>query len=232
MWIKICGNTNLEDAELAVKYGADAVGFVFAESPRQVTADTVRNITAELPAAIEKIGVFVDASFDRIVETVCVAGLTGVQLHFENNAGLAQRVRENFDAQNRSGRRLRILQVLHFDANQNNFGHHLKEVEKDSAIDAILVDSRTATKPGGTGIAFDWKAARESFAREAGHLRLVAAGGLGPENVTKAIEILQPWGVDVVTGVEARPGKKDPARVKTFIEAARSAGVQLLAASC
>lgn len=221
MWIKICGNTTLEDAELAVKHGADAVGFVFAESSRRVTAEQVGKITEKLPAAIEKIGVFVDADFDAIVETTRVAGLTGVQLHSE----LAARLRQHFDEAEKRAPRLRILQVVHFEAEVAGFAEHMIQAGTNAAVDAVLVDSRVGNKPGGTGVAFDWNAARESFAREAGHLRLVAAGGLQPENVERAIKILQPWGVDVVSGVEARPGKKDPERVRAFIEAARRAAL-------
>jgi phosphoribosylanthranilate isomerase len=92
-----------------------------------------------------------------------------------------------------------------------------------------LIDSRTATAVGGTGVPFDWQAARRSFA--ASHLRLIAAGGLNPENVAEAIHTLQPWGVDVVSGVEKSPGKKDSARVKAFISAAKAAAVEITTSS-
>lgn len=224
MWIKICGNTTLEDAALAVTHGADAVGFVFAKSPRQVTPEAVGEITRQLPESIEKYGVFVDADLDRIVETVHIAGLTGVQLHATD---LAHQLRKHFTNGVKGTRRLSILQVLHFDANAENFAMQLHALGRQAGpgtFDAVLIDSRTATQPGGTGIAFDWEAARESFTREEKHLRLIAAGGLQPENVAEAIATLQPWGVDVASGVEARPGKKDPQRVAAFIQAARMAG--------
>src|SRR5271163_1933981 len=98
MWIKICGNTSLEDAQLAVDAGANAVGFVFAESPRRVTRAEVRAITPRLPKTVEKYGVFVDASLEEVVETVVECGLTGVQLHGTSDPGLALRLREHFAA--------------------------------------------------------------------------------------------------------------------------------------
>ncbi len=102
---------------------------------------------------------------------------------------------------------------------------------KNPAIDAVLVDSRTATAVGGTGTRFDWQAASHGFQDSASRLRLIAAGGLNPENVTEAIRTLQPWGVDVASGVESAPGKKDPARVKAFVTAAKTAAEEITAAS-
>jgi phosphoribosylanthranilate isomerase len=215
LWIKICANTSLGDAQLAAEAGADAVGFVFAPSPRRVTAELVAKIVPQLPAALEKIGVFVDAGFDEIAATVEAAGLTGVQLHFDAPTALAAQLRERF------GAKLRILGVVHFD---------LATVERvvpmasDANIDALLVDSLTAAAVGGTGVAFDWDAASKTLFQNArARKRLVAAGGLTPENVAEAIATLRPWGVDVVSGVEAAPGRKDPAKVRAFIERARAA---------
>ncbi len=96
LWIKICANTSLDDAQLAAEAGADAVGFVFAPSPRRVTAEQAAQIVRQLPAVLEKIGVFVDAGFDEIAETVEAAGLTGVQLHFDAPAALPAQLRERF----------------------------------------------------------------------------------------------------------------------------------------
>jgi phosphoribosylanthranilate isomerase len=212
MWIKICGNTNLEDARFAAEYGADAVGFVFAPSPRQVEANQVRQIIQELPAELEKYGVFVDAGFDEIVSTVETCGLTGVQLHRSADEHLPLRLREQFAG------RISILRVLNYKA--LGFEQQLKELGQNE--DPVLVDSSTAKAVGGTGTSFDWNDARSSLQRTAPNLRLVAAGGLAPENVKEAIQILQPWGVDVVSGVESRPGKKDPKRVQAFIENSRA----------
>jgi phosphoribosylanthranilate isomerase len=232
MWIKICANTNLEDAQLAVDAGADAVGFVFAESPRQVTRAQVRTITPHLPKAVEKYGVFVDSSFDEVVETIVDCGLTGVQLHATTDPRLASRLRDHFGAATlRSGilevrqpGKLSILRVTHY---ASDFGSQLDGLRKDQAVDAVLIDSRTAKAVGGTGIAFDWQAAQTSFLRNAPHLRLIAAGGLRTENVAEAIYTLQPWGVDVASGVESAPGKKDPNKVKAFVNAVRQATAQI-----
>lgn len=213
LWVKICANTTLEDALMGVEAGADAVGFVFAPSPRRVTAEQAAAIVAKLPETIEKIGVFVDASADEIVATVRTAGLTGVQVHFEADAGLPAKLRE------RLGPRVRILRVVHFGAEA---AEELARLAGDAHIDAVLVDSRTATAVGGTGLAFDWAEAGNSLFQNAG-LRMVAAGGLTAENVAEAIRLLRPWGVDVVSGVEAEPGRKDAAKVKAFVANARAA---------
>ncbi len=231
MWTKICGNTNFEDAQHAVHAGAHALGFVFAPSPRRVTAEQVRSIAQRLPDNVELYGVFVDASFDEIVSTVNAAGLTGVQLHSNPDAALPLRLREHFAAQP-GRRRLGILSVLHFteglkagDLKAADLDAQLASLAQNHAVDAVLIDSRTAEAVGGTGISFDWQAARSSFLRKAPHLRLIAAGGLTPDNIAEAIHTLSPWGVDVVTGVEAAPGRKDPARVSAFLRRAHEAAV-------
>jgi phosphoribosylanthranilate isomerase len=211
MWVKICANTSLEDALMAADAGADAVGFVLAESVRRVSVEEVRAITPSLPASLEKIGVFVDADFDELAAAIEECGLTGVQVHSGCEARAAARLRERFSQQ-----RLRILKVIHF---QQGLEAELRAAQADQAIDAVLIDSRTATLLGGTGLRFDWQAARGSFAGM--QLRMVAAGGLSPENVGEAIATLQPWGVDVASGVEAAPGKKDAAKVRAFVNQAR-----------
>jgi len=221
MWIKICGNTNLEDAQLAVEAGADAVGFVFAESLRRVDTVEVSRITPHLPHIVEKIGVFVDASFEEIARTATESGLTGVQLHVNHDRLLPSRLRDHF------GPALRILQVVHY---APDVGDQLDLLRQNRAIDAVLIDSRTAKAVGGTGTTFDWRGASRSFHDSSSHLRLIAAGGLSPENVVEAIRILRPWGVDVVTGVESVPGRKDPDRVKAFIAAARTVAEEVAAA--
>jgi phosphoribosylanthranilate isomerase len=213
MWVKICANTNLEDAQLAAAAGADAVGFVFAESVRRVTPPQVRTIIPHLPEALEKYGVFVDGGVEEIAATIEECGLTGVQLHASQDPALARRLRERFAI------RLGIVRVIHYGG---DLEERLLEAQQDDAIDSVLVDSRTATLLGGTGRRFDWQQARGNFVSAAG-LRLVVAGGLNPENVSEAIETLRPWGVDVASGVEASPGKKDPMKISAFIENARIA---------
>ena len=238
MWVKICANTTLEDAQLAANAGADAVGFVFAPSPRRVTPQHVREIALRLPAAIEKIGVFVDAGFDEIAEIVSTCGLTGVQLHGTSDFKLSENLRAHF---NSSQPALRIIRTLHFDLSEQasaasaaaqsshpelGFASSFRNLASDPALDAVLLDSRTATASGGTGLAFDWAAARASFACSGQPLRIIVAGGLDPLNVREAIHTLHPWGVDVATGVEASPGKKDRAKVIAFVQAARSGAAQ------
>jgi phosphoribosylanthranilate isomerase len=217
MWVKICGNTNLEDALVAVESGAEALGFVFAESPRQVTAHQVAEITRHVPNAVERIGVFVDASAAEILRSVEVGGLSGVQLHGLHDSELAATLRSRF-----ARRALRILSVVHYGA---EFEARLARAVADPSVDAVLIDSRTATAAGGTGITFDWQAARKSIAGQMGVKALIAAGGLTPENVGEAIATLAPRGVDVSSGVERFPGRKDAARVRAFVKAARAAAV-------
>ena len=216
LWIKLCGNTSLEDAQLAADAGADAVGFVFAPSPRRVTPAQVAAIVPQLPTTLEKIGVFVDAPFAEIETAIQTSGLTGVQLHFAAPPDLPARLRAHF------GPRLRILRVIHFDPMTVDAS---TSVMQDPNIDAVLVDSRTASAVGGTGTSFDWITASKTLFKSTNsrERQLVAAGGLTPRNVAEAIATLRPWGVDAVSGVEASPGRKDPAKVRAFIATARAA---------
>jgi phosphoribosylanthranilate isomerase len=219
IWVKICGNTSLADALLAVEAGADAVGFVFAPSPRRVTMETVAAIVPLLPATAEKIGVFVDAGLDEIEATVRACGLTGVQLHYEAGPELPAQLRE------RLGPDLRILRVVHFSLEAaEQQAAQIAEHARNPHVHAVLMDSRTAAAVGGTGVSFDWATARETLFQNAeAPKRLIAAGGLDPSNVAEAIATLRPWGVDVVSGVEAEPGKKDPAKLREFVDRARAA---------
>ena len=213
LWIKICGNTSLEDAQIGADAGADAVGFVFAPSPRRVTVERVAAIVPALPGALEKIGVFVDAPVDDIVRAVEQGGLTGVQLHSATEADAFAKLRTRF------GPALRLLAVAHYGASAAG---NVARLANDPGIDGILIDSRTATAVGGTGVRFDWNAAAATiFNDRAKHL--IAAGGLNPGNVAEAIRTLHPSGVDAVSGVEASPGRKDPAKVRAFIANARAA---------
>jgi phosphoribosylanthranilate isomerase len=215
LWIKICGNTSYDDARLALDAGADAVGFVFAPSPRRVTESEVAGITSRLPASIEKIGVFVDSSWDALYSAVRLCGLNGVQLHSETAPDLPARLHARLGAQ------LRVLRVVHFAPGASS---QAKASAEDPHVDAVLIDSRTETAVGGTGVTFDWTHARETlFQGVDAPKHLVIAGGLTPANVAEAITTLRPWGVDVVTGVELHPGRKDPHKVRQFVENARAA---------
>jgi phosphoribosylanthranilate isomerase len=220
MWIKICANTNLEDALLAAELGADALGFVFAPSKRRVTAEQVAAITPHLPAAIEKIGVFSTLDPEEIVTAVRTGGLTGAQLHGDLSPGLIDEIKAQLP-------RLRIIQTTHW-RNEGQtaeaFSQQLVGLRVAKNIDAVLVDSRTATASGGTGVAFDWTAARDPLSA-LGEMRLIVAGGLNPGNVQQALAVLRPWGVDVASGVESIPGLKDPEKLAAFIANVRQAGI-------
>jgi phosphoribosylanthranilate isomerase len=217
LWIIIGGNTSLADARLAVEAGADAVGFVFAPSPRRVTAAEAASIVSHLPASVEKIGVFVDAPLEEIYSTVRISKLSGVQLHFEAAPDLPAKLHA------RLGPGLRILRVVHFEPGAAELlSQQVVDHARNLHVDAVMVDSRTATAVGGTGVAFDWAEARKSILSDIGTLKLIAAGGLNPSNVAEAIRTLQPWGVDVVSGVEAEAGRKDPHKVRAFVQQVRA----------
>lgn len=221
MWIKICGNTRLQDCLLAAELGADAVGFVFAEGKRTVTAQQVAPIVAALPKGLEKIGVFTSTDAKAIVEQALVAGLTGVQLHGTFDPALVRGVR----AAAPSGRVFKLLQVVHWNldvaaADQiAAFTENLERITTDGLVDALLVDSKTANHSGGTGRTFDWAAVAPILQKAA--LRVIVAGGLNPENVAAAVAALKPWGLDVSSGVEDAPGVKNAAALRRFVQQAR-----------
>ena len=222
MWVKICANTNLADAKLAADAGADAVGFVFAPSPRQVTTEQVAVITLGLREKIKKIGVFDSRNFTEIAKAVRIAGLTGVQLHGGLDLPLAEQLRKEF------GGELFLIQTLHWlvDGNpvkaEEKFRLELRAVARQNCVDVVLLDAKTASASGGTGKNFDWACASEVLKANTGSLKIIIAGGLNANNVAEAIRTLQPWGVDVASGTEASPGTKDSAKVKAFIAAARA----------
>lgn len=226
MWVKICGNTNLADALHAMQCGADALGFIFARSPRQMTAGGVAAITAQLPEGIERVGVFDSDDGREILRTAREAGLTTVQLHGGFDEDL---LRQLWEA---DGGKLAVIQTLHWSVDETGrevaeklfaqFASMREVCTPSGRAIRVLVDSRAGGALGGTGVSFDWEAAAEVFDRgRALGLELVAAGGLRPENVSEAAARLKPWGVDVSSGVEVSPGRKDPARVATFIAKAR-----------
>lgn len=217
LWIKICATTSLADAELAVDAGADAVGFVFAPSPRRVTAEQVAAIISRLPQSMERIGVFGETAFDEIAAAVLTAGLSGVQLHFDAPPRLTAQLRDRF------GTSLRILRVVRFSGDTAAAAPALLD---DPNADAVLVDSCSKTGAGGTGITYDWKLAAETVFRTGAACKLIAAGGLTAANVAEAIAILHPWGLDVASGVESAPGRKDPAKLRAFVAAARATGAR------
>lgn len=236
-WVKICGMTNLEDALVAVDAGADAVGFVFYEkSPRCITDEAAREIVKQLPEKVEKIGVFVDPDVDPIGVLLDV-GLTGTQSYFSAEGIAGCHASSKAIEMELLPPRARFLVALPMSL----FGEDVNQIERmaadfaasrkkipegvsfpDGFLDTFLLDSGNLRQPGGTGKTFDWAKARGlSDAIRKDGLRLVVAGGLTPDNVVEAIETLRPWGVDVVSGVEATPGKKDPDKVRAFVRAVR-----------
>jgi phosphoribosylanthranilate isomerase len=214
-WVKICGITNLEDALTAVEAGADALGFVFYEkSPRSIGSEAAWRIVKELPSAVEKIGVFVNQFEDSICSLADEAGLSAIQMHGDNEdphvADLIVKRRPH----------LKIVVSISMCRPKPEDWAMLWHPD---VVHAFLVDSGGSSKHGGTGQRFDWQTGRRSVEAIANLGRVVVAGGLTPSNVAEAIRILKPWGVDVSSGVEAMPGKKDPEKVRAFVSAVRQA---------
>jgi len=216
-WVKICGITNLEDALVAVEAGADAVGFVFYDkSPRKVDVETVRAIVAELPERVEKVGVFVEQGGEEIRAIVEKAGLSAVQLHGGLESKVARLTWQELDVLS-LGRR--IWAVPSNDLSEGLIASH----DLSNAGSTLLVDSGNREMPGGTGKTFAWNKARATFNVVREMVPTVIAGGLTSMNVDEAMRILHPFGVDVASGVEAKPGKKDPEKVRSFVRAVREA---------
>ncbi len=212
-WVKICGMTNLEDALVAVDAGADAVGFVFYEkSPRCVTVETAREIVGKLPGSVEKVGVFVNESPERVSAISDDAGLTAVQFH-----GDEYQSPERYAVGGKTYFSLPVAEILR--ELRGRIGSF--EIPRLPKSSGILLDSGTMNQRGGTGKTFAWGEARTLVLGLAEHHLVVIAGGLTPSNVGWAAEFLRPWGVDVVSGVEAAPGKKDPEKVRAFVKAVR-----------
>jgi phosphoribosylanthranilate isomerase len=221
MWVKICANTNLHDAALAAELGADAVGFVFAASKRQVSVAEVAAITAALPASVERIGVFDSHTAEEITDAVSTARLSGVQVHRELDIQELQRLRLAVPGT------VEIIPTLHWAVDDSSAAVHIAaQLEKIAAtglVRRLLIDSKVNGTSGGTGIGFDWPAARQVFLQAPSNLELILAGGLKPDTVAAAIVELHPFGVDVTSGVESAPRRKDPAQIASFIRNARSA---------
>ncbi len=222
LWVKICANTSLHDALAAASLGADAVGFVFAPSVRRIDPQQVRSISAALPPGVQRVGVFPAASVEEIASAAHQANLNAVQLHgggfnLELTKALEQRL----------GPSIALIHTLHWSVDSE--ADSATEVRTALAaiaqarppLSRVLVDARVGnSNSGGTGRSFDWQAARTVFASQPG-LRIILAGGLTPANVAEAIQLTQPWGVDVASGVERTHGIKDLEKVQAFIENAR-----------
>jgi phosphoribosylanthranilate isomerase len=233
-WIKICGITNLEDAQSAVEAGADALGFIFYEkSPRYIGVELAHQIVSSLPERVERVGVFVNGSGFHPVDVVREVGLTAIQnsLGFLPSVAQAPQMVVAFAGFPKPPKLFLSFPAEWFFGGADKikglaecFSHLRRDisarpVRPEGWFDTFFLDSSTV---GGTGRAFNWEkaVAIAEDMREHG-LKLVVAGGLTPDNVPEAIRILKPWGVDVSSGVEASPGKKDPAKVRAFIDAVR-----------
>jgi phosphoribosylanthranilate isomerase len=217
--VKICGLTNLADAQYAAGLGADLLGFIFYEkSPRHVDVATVTSIIKALkstprsslltPHSSLLVGVFVNPSFDEVVRTLDACGLDLAQLHGEEEPELLARL---------AGRAFKALRPRIVDEAEHaatRYGSLGPRDGPDLLVDAYHPDAR-----GGTGQVGDWSLATGLAER----CRLLLAGGLTPENVTAAIRQVRPWGVDVASGVESAPGCKDHAKMKAFVAAAKRA---------
>lgn len=212
-WVKICGMTNLEDALVAVEAGADAVGFVFYEkSPRCVTVERAREICKRLPSSFDKVGVFVNDPVEKVRKIADDAGLTAVQLH-----GDEYKSPERYSMQGKMFFSLPAVEILRDQRGSGGF-YGFPSLPNSAGV---LLDSGSPEQRGGTGKTFAWGEARFLVSGLKQKYSVVIAGGLTPQNVGWATEYLQPWGVDVASGVEASPGKKDAEKVRAFVRAVR-----------
>jgi phosphoribosylanthranilate isomerase len=202
--VKICGITNEADAALAVAAGADAVGVVLAESPRRVTLPQAERALAAVPPLVARVGVFVDAEPAFVAEAVRALRLTAVQLHGDETPEAC------------ASAPVPVIKAFRVAGPQDLTG---VEAYRGS-ISAALLDARVPHARGGTGVAFDWDAARDALPS---WVPVVVAGGLHADNVGTAVRTLRPFAVDVSSGVEAAPGVKDARKVEQFMAAVRAA---------
>lgn len=201
--VKICGITNTEDGLAAVQAGADALGFVFYEpSPRYVSPQTAAEIIRSLPPYVAKVGVFVNAPDELVLQAINLCGLHILQFHGDEPPEQCGR----FGLMSMKAFRVKNRESL--------------AALKAYPTDAWLLDTYSPGKPGGTGEVFNWALAKE--AQNMGR-PIFLAGGLTPENVAEAVRRVRPYGVDVSSGVESAPGKKDHAKVSAFIRNAKAA---------
>lgn len=199
--VKICGITRLKDAQVALEAGADAIGFVFAESPRKISPARAKAITRSLGPWVTTVGVFVNASAEAMRQIARDCRLSAIQLHGDEPPAIAQKLEG-----------LKIIKAFRIAEKSDLRGI------MDFPADAALLDSRSAGQWGGTGKIFDWKMLRpRKWIRP-----LIISGGLNAENVKTVVKMLAPYGVDVSSGVERSPGQKDPQKVREFIRNAKT----------
>jgi phosphoribosylanthranilate isomerase len=203
--VKICGITSWADARKSIEEGADLLGFNFyRESPRYIAPAAAARIIKRLPKGIKAVGVFVNESEENILAIVHAAGIQQIQMHGD----------ESPETVTRLGRKLPVIKAIRLSGQFQ--ASCLSDFVK---ADALLLDTFNGDQFGGTGKTFDWRVIRSASEKK----KLFLAGGLTPENVEEAIRIGHPYAVDVCSGVEARPGKKDPRRIEAFMRAVRSA---------
>lgn len=195
--VKICGITNIDDALNAVQLGADALGFVFAPSPRQVVASKIKVIIEKLPPWVSAVGVFVNEKPERVLQIVNQTGLDWVQLHGEESPDYCRELG------------LKVIKSLRV-KDRSSLGKI-----PEFSVSGILLDTYDPALFGGTGKGFNWDLGVEAKKFDK---PIILAGGLNPENVAEAISKVQPYGVDVSSGVESSPGKKDYEKMKQFME--------------
>jgi phosphoribosylanthranilate isomerase len=201
MNVKVCGITNLRDARACLEAGADAIGFIFAESPRRVSVKQVRNVVDALPCYMMRVGVFVDETASRILRIVKACDLSAVQLHGHESAALARKIRKVVP----------VIKVFHFSPK-------LKASElRHYPADAIMLET-SSNQRGGSGKTWKWSEAKKLNIGKP----IIVTGGLNPANVKEAVRILNPYAVDVSSGVEVKPGKKSRAMIQRFIKNAKS----------
>lgn len=204
-FIKICGITRLGDARVAARAGANAIGFVFAPSSRRVSVASAREIGAHIHPTLRKIGVFVDSALDKVLSIADEAGLDGVQLQGVESPTFIVELK-------RARPSLFVSKVLR--ANSRKALDGLGR----SGADAILVDRKDPYDPASVS-----KPVPISWLKECRFEHLIVAGGLGPGNVGRLVREVRPWGVDVSSGVESAPGRKDPEKIRAFVRAVRGA---------
>lgn len=201
--VKICGITSREDAWAAVEAGADALGFIFVKgTPRHIEPEAAAVIAAQMPPFVATVGVFIDRTPEEIDRIMSASGLSLAQLHGNESPTLCQRLRVPF---------VKAIRV--------QSEHDLEALRIYPQARAFLLDTYVADRPGGTGRTFPWEIAAKA-ARQA---MVILSGGLTPDNVALAVAQARPYAVDVCSGVEASPGRKDHQKVREFIEQARKA---------
>ena len=200
--VKICGITNYEDAAIAVELGATALGFIFTDSPRQITPQTARDIIHAIPPFVKTVGVFVNEGPAEIKEIVHNCGLDLVQLHGDESPDNCQALMP---------RAIKALRIKDTSSFQSSLAYKGK-------VKALLLDTYAKDKAGGTGMTFDWRLAIKI--KELG-IPIILAGGLDPSNIDDAIRTVKPYAVDVNSGVEECPGKKSHLLMKNLMKKVR-----------